>query len=74
MKEDLMTSIVTYLTGKDWTSPTEIGKLAGKSYSSASGWASPKCKELVALGILERNIKGQYRLKLLTSSDSTVRN
>ena len=52
------------LKGRDWTSPTWIGQHAGgQSYYSASAWASPKCKRLVKAGVLERNERGQYRLK-----------
>jgi hypothetical protein len=57
-------AITDKLKGRDWTSPTWIGQHAGKQgYCSASAWASPKCKKLVKSGYLERNERGQYRLK-----------
>jgi hypothetical protein len=68
-----MDLIIAFLVGKDWTSPTEIGRMyteygiregfldKWKLYHSS--WASPKCKRLVEEGYLERNEKGWYRLK-----------
>ena len=50
------------MKGREWTSPTEIGMSFGKEYNKASGWASPKCLQFVADGIMERNDHGHYRL------------
>lgn len=58
-----MKFIINYLEGRQWTSPTQIGEAAGKAYDQASGWASPKCRKLVAAGKLERSDKGSYRIK-----------
>ena len=60
MTEENKLKIVTYLKGKGWTSPTKIGKASTEN--SHSNWASPKCKELVELGFLQRNNDGWYRL------------
>lgn len=57
--------IVTFLEGKDWTSPTSIGKAYGTENNKEdlhSSWASPKCKKLVSFGLLERSKNGHYRL------------
>jgi len=60
--------IVEYLKGKDYTSPTEIGRVYGNTlkgnpyHNYHSAWASPKCKQLVADGKLIRNSKGHYKL------------
>ena len=56
--------VLDYLKGKDYVSPTEIGKihaLAVGSYSFThhSAWASPICLRLVKKGLLLRNEKGQ---------------
>lgn len=53
--------ILKYLRGKEWTSPTEIGKAYRKGLHSA--WASPRCRKLVEKGLLERNAKGWYKLR-----------
>lgn len=63
--------IIEYLTGRDWTSPSDIGwahgdhlleqgKCVGTGHHSS--WASPKCLKLVKAGLLERNKRGRYRL------------
>lgn len=51
-----------------YLSPTIIaeavaGYVPGKDYYYNSSWASPKCKLLVKVGILERHSAGLYRLK-----------
>lgn len=66
--------ILGYLEGKDFTSPTEIGKAYGwQTYGDHgrgyhSSWASPHCLALVKQGKLERNPKGWYRLADYESS------
>jgi len=56
--------IINYLKGKDFTSPSEIGRAFGRGKEGIyhSSWASPKCKKLVEMGLLERNEKGHYRI------------
>lgn len=57
--------ILRFLFGKDWTSPTSIGKAYGAENNKKdlhSAWASPKCKKLVGFGLLERSENGYYRL------------
>jgi hypothetical protein len=59
--------ILEYLKGKDYTSPSEIGRAYGKfiktsSLSYHSAWASPKCLKLVSDGKLLRNNRGWYKL------------
>ena len=44
----------------EWLSPTEIGRFVGGG-GRHSSWASPKCKKLVSLGMVERSDKGWYR-------------
>jgi len=44
-----------------WFSPTEIGKAVG-GYGKHSSFGSPICKEMVKLGLAERNHKGHYKL------------
>jgi hypothetical protein len=59
---DRQRAVLAYLTGKDWTSPTDIGRnVWGWPHHSAT--ASPVCKRMVAIGLLERNSKGLYRRK-----------
>lgn len=54
-------SVVDYLQGKEWISPTEIGRAVwGKGHHSAS--ASPVCKKLVAMGLLARSDQGHYKV------------
>ena len=60
--------ILNYLDWRGWTSPTQIGKAYGDSkhgnnsfHGYHSSWASPKCKKLVAEGLVERNDNGHYR-------------
>lgn len=53
--------ILSYLKGKEFTSPTEIGSAYCQGLHSA--WASPKCLSLTKEGYLERNDKGWYKLK-----------
>lgn len=62
--------IVTFLKGKGWVSPTEIGQRYGQAFNRPnlhSSWASPKCKKLAEIGLLERcELKGRigyYRVK-----------
>ena len=64
--------ILDLLEEKDFTSPSVIGNQYGyykhgKMFYTKSGyhsaWASPRCKKLVDMGLLERNEKGHYRLK-----------
>lgn len=56
--------ILSYLAGRGWTSPTEIGqKLFKKRYDVASSHVSPTCKILVKLGLLERSSRGHYKVK-----------
>jgi len=53
--------VLGFLKGKDWTSPTEIGReVWGQGHHSSS--ASPVCKRLVKVGALERNDDGHYRI------------
>ncbi len=44
-----------------WQSPTGIGCDMGHADRNSS-WASPKCLRLVAMGLLERNSRGCYRV------------
>lgn len=54
--------VISYLQGKDWTSPGIIGaQVWGPGKHSSS--ASPVCLRLVKKGYLERNDKGHYRIK-----------
>lgn len=50
-----------------WVAPTLIGhEVGGRTHSSRrrhSSWASPICKRLVELGLVERNDNGYYRYK-----------
>lgn len=60
--------IAEYLKGKDYTSPTEIGRAHANAFNIVSlthhsAWASPICKRMVEKGILLRNDKGKYKLK-----------
>ena len=47
-----------------FVSPTEIGNLVGginrNGIMRHSSWASPICKQLVSLGLAERNDYGHY--------------
>lgn len=59
--------ITEYLKGKDYTSPTEIGRAHAQmfginSLSHHSAWASPICRRMVEKGLLIRNDKGHYKL------------
>ena len=45
--------------GRDWVSPTEIGREINGGHSSVG---SPVCKEMVKRGLAERNDRGHYRL------------
>ena len=55
------TQVVAFLKGRDWTSPTVIGRSVwGEGHHSAS--ASPVCKKLVSMGFLHRNDDGHYRI------------
>lgn len=64
---DNETFILSYLYGRDYTSPTEIGRAHAemfgiKSLNHHSSWASPICKRMVKKGLLIRNDKGHYKL------------
>lgn len=59
--------ICSFLEGKDFTSPSVIGRAHADAYGilsehHRSSWASPICKRMVAEGLLERNQDGCYRL------------
>lgn len=59
--------ICSFLEGKDFTSPSVIGRAHTdahgiQSRNHHSSWASPICKRMVAEGRLERNQDGYYRL------------
>lgn len=58
--------VIAFLKGKDFVSPTVIGKAHaaqfGYSNTHHSSWTSRICLKLVKEGILERNSKGHYRL------------
>ena len=64
MKEGRLTRneqrVLDYLQGKEWVSPTEIGKTLHPTRMYGSPWASPLCLRLVNKGLLERNDKGWY--------------
>lgn len=48
-----------------WLSPTLIGERAlGLNYDCASAKASPVCRQLVKQGLVERNKKGHYRIRI----------
>ncbi len=53
--------VLDFLRGKEWVSPTEIGKTLQPTSMYGSPWASPVCKRLVNKGLLQRNDKGWYR-------------
>lgn len=60
-------AIFIYLAKKrDFVSPTEIawdiGGTSKNGIERNSSWASPICKKLVEIGLVERNEKGWYRL------------
>lgn len=52
--------------GETFTSPTEVGFEYGKTINLLithhSSTGSPICKQLVSLGLAERNKKGWYRI------------
>jgi len=54
---DLMRSV----SGRPWLSPKELGMAMGRPYYSASAFACPILKALVAEGKVESN-RGVYRL------------
>ena len=59
--------ILDYLEGKEYTSPSEIGRAYGKfintkSLSYHSAWASPRCLALNLKGLLLRSDRGWYKL------------
>lgn len=53
--------MVALKEGRDWITPTEIGRFVGgpKKHSS---YGSPICLKMVELGIAEKNNKGWYKL------------
>lgn len=64
--------ILNFLSGRDWTSPTEIGnRVWGPGHHSAA--ASPVCKRLVCYGLLDRNSSGHYRLTPNATAQATAR-
>lgn len=50
--------------GRDWISPTEIGREVG-GFGKHSSYGSPICKEMVKQGLVERNDRGHYRLLVI---------
>lgn len=60
-----------------WASPTEIGNIVGGRSTGRlrllrhSAWASPICKRLVTLELVERNEQGHYRI-ILCDGDSAA--
>lgn len=54
--------ILNYLKDKEWVGPTQLGLVYGKTYTSASAWATPKCKSLVSQGLLEKSLRGLYQI------------
>ena len=55
-------SILDFLEGKDWVSPTFIGiEVANKSYTSASAWVKPIADILIRKGLIVRNSRGKLR-------------
>lgn len=64
--------ILDYLQGKEFVSPTQIGRDLHPSRLHGSSWASPKCLHLVKLGLLKRNNKGWYATKIGLQGKSVV--
>ena len=62
-------NILEYLKKRNYyVTPTEIGKnvggmMIGDRGVRGSSWASPICKRLVELGLIERNVSGWYKAK-----------
>jgi len=46
-----------------WESPTLLGQLCKQDFTRASSWASQVLKALVKDGLVERNDRGNYRVK-----------
>ena len=53
----------------EWVSPTEIGNHTGERLRFVKGqvtrglaWACSRLKKLLKLGLIKRNVKGQYRV------------
>lgn len=64
--------IEQYLVGKGWTSPLKIGEVFSKYYGHT--WnISKRCDELVTRGMLDRNISGYYRLKVITQEAEEIK-
>lgn len=63
-KKELVEKYMRRYAGEHiWFSPTDVGmKVFGKTYNTASSFASPVLRELVANGKAERNAAGHYRL------------
>lgn len=56
--------VVTYLTGRDWTSSMEISAAVwGKLHRSPSSTSTPLCDRLVGRRVLERSPGGDYRVR-----------
>lgn len=53
--------VVAMKEGRDWVSPTEIGRQVGGS-GKHSSYGSPICKEMVKRKVCRRNKNGHYRL------------
>jgi hypothetical protein len=50
--------------GRDWISPTEIGRAVG-GVGKHSSYGSPICKQAVGEGLMKRNEAGHYSLVVL---------
>ncbi len=50
---------VSQREGRDWISPTEIGRVINGGHSSVG---SPVCKEMVKQKLVTRNKKGHYKI------------
>lgn len=50
--------------GRDWISPTEIGREVG-GHGKHSSYGSPICKAAVNAGLMERDDRGWYSLTVI---------